>query len=231
MSGIAFTTVGSSTNPTTQSTTSSSTTGQNSATSSASNTLTEQDFIQLLVAQLQDQNPTSPTNPQDLANEFSDMAMVSGITSLTQEASQIQSSGAPGQLAQAAGLIGKTVAVPGNTLTPSSAGTAEGAFTLGSAATRAMVSIFNASGNQVGSIPVSSPSTGLNTFQWNGGHSGQVYHFAVAAANSSGSAVQATTYSAAQVSAVDVSQSSPSVTVAGTTTPVPLSNIAGLLGD
>jgi flagellar basal-body rod modification protein FlgD len=231
MSGIAFTTVGSSANTTTQATTGSSTTSQNTASSSTSGTLTEQDFIQLLVAQLQDQNPTSPTNPQDLANEFSDMAMVSGITSLTQEATQMQSAGAPGQLAQAAGLIGKTVAVPGNTLAPTSSGTAEGAFTLGGTATQAVVSIFNASGTQVGSVPVSSPSTGLNTFQWNRGSSGQVYHFTVSAANSSGAAVQATTYSAAQVSAVDVSQSSPSVALAGATAPVPLSNIAGLLGN
>ena len=231
MSGIAFNTVGSTTSLPAQSTTGSATTGQSTAGSSTSNTLTEQDFVQLLVAQLQNQNPTSPTDPQSLANEFSDMAMVSGITNLTQEASQIQSGGAPGQLAQAAGLIGKTVAVPGNSLTPSSSGTAEGAFTLGGTANQAMVSIFNASGSQVGSIPVSSPSTGLNTFQWSGGSAGQPYHFTVAAVNTSGAAVQATTYSAAQVSAVDVSQSSPSVALAGATAPVPLSNIAGLLGD
>jgi flagellar basal-body rod modification protein FlgD len=122
------------------------------------------------------------------------------------------------------------VAVPGNSLTPSSSGSAQGAFTLSGAATEAMVSIFNASGSEVGSIPVSSPSTGLNTFQWSGGTAGQSYHFTVAAVDSSGAAVQATTYSAAQVSAVDVSQSSPSVSVAGSTTPVPLSDIAGLLG-
>ncbi len=229
MSGIAFTTVGNSSSLTTGSTASTNTTSTGG--SSTSGTLTEQDFIQLLVAQLQDQNPTAPTNPQDLANEFSDMAMVSGITSLTQEAAQIQSGGAPGQLAQAAGLIGKTVAVPGNGLTPSSSGAAEGAFTLSSAATKAIVSIFNASGTQVGSIPLSSPSTGLNTFQWSGGSAGQQYHFNVTAVNASGSAVPATTYSAAHVSAVDVSQSSPSVAIAGAAAPVPLSNIAGLLGN
>lgn len=228
MSGIAFNTVGGTASPTAQSTTNTGTAGSSSSTSG---TLTEQDFIQLLVAQLQDQNPTSPTNPQDLANEFSDMAMVSGITNLTSEASQIQSSGAPGQLAQAAGLIGQNVAVPGNSLRPSSSGTAQGGFTLNSAATRAMVSIFNAAGSQVGSVPVSSPSTGLNTFQWSGGSAGQPYHFSVAAVNASGAAVPATTYSAARVSAVDVSQGSPSVTIAGAATPVPLSNIAGLLGN
>lgn len=228
MSGIAFASVGGSANPASQASSATPSTAGQSTSGSSNSTLTEQDFIQLLVAQLQDQNPTAPTDPQDLANEFSDMAMVSGMTNLGQEATQIQSGGAPGQLAQAAGLIGQTVAVPGNTLTPNTSGTAQGAFTLSSAATQAMVSVFNASGAQVGTIQVPTPSTGLNTFQWNGGTAGQSYSFAVSAVGASGAPVQSTTYSAATVSAVDVSQSS--VSISGSSTPVPLSDIAGLLG-
>jgi flagellar basal-body rod modification protein FlgD len=227
MSGIAFTTVGSSTSLPSQT---SATSSRSTSGSSSGGALTEQDFVQLLVAQLQDQNPTAPTDPQDLANEFSDMAMVTGMTGLSQEASQIQSGAAPGQLAQAAGLIGQTVAVPGNNLTPSSSGAAQGAFTLSSAASQATVSVFNAAGSLVGTVPVASPGTGLNTFQWSGGSAGQFYHFTVAATNASGAPVQSTTYSSAQVAAVDVSQSSPSVSISGSATPVPLSNIAGLLG-
>ena len=231
MSGIAFTTIGAAAAMPTPAASSSTTTASTSSTGASGSTLTEQDFIQLLVAQLQDQNPTAPTNPQDLANEFSDMAMVSGITNLSQEASQIQSGSAPGQLAQAAALIGKTVAIPGSTLSPSSSGTAEGAFTLSGAASSATVSVFNSAGSLVGSIPVTSPSSGLNTFTWNGGSSGNTYKFIVSAVNASDASVPATTYTAARVGSVDLSQGSPAVSVVGSATPVPLSNIAGLLGD
>jgi len=197
---------------------------------SSSTGLTEQDFIKLLVAQLQNQNPTAPTNPQDLANEFSDMAMVSGITGLGQQVSQIQARAAPAQLAQAAGLIGKTVAVQGNTLSPVTSGGAQGAFSLSGTATQAMVSIFNSAGNPVGSVPVQTPVDGLNVFQWSGGNAGQTYHFSVAAVTATGAAVPATSYAAAQVSAVDLSQSPPAVSLAGSPATVPLSNIVGLLG-
>lgn len=193
-------------------------------------TLTEQDFLQMLVAQLQDQNPLSPSSPQDLANEFAEMATVSGIDNLTTEVSQIQSGGAAAELAQAAGLVGQTVAIPGNTLTPSSSGKAEGAFSLSAAASSATVSIFNADGALVGTIPLGALSAGLTPFTWSGGTAGQSYSFSVTATGTNGAALTASTYSAAQVQAVDLSQSSPSVSIGAGEPEVPLSSIAGILG-
>jgi flagellar basal-body rod modification protein FlgD len=211
--------------------TSSQSTGTQSSSAGSSNTaLTEQDFLQMLVAQLEDQNPLSPSSPQDLANEFAEMSTVTGINNLDTEVSQIQTGGAAAELAQAAGLVGQTVAIPGNTLTPAASGKAQGAFSLSSSASSATVSIFNASGALVGTVPLQNLSAGLNSFTWSEGTSGQSYTFSVTASGTSGAAVTATTYSAAQVQTVDLSQSSPSVSVGAGEPEVPLSSIAGILG-
>lgn len=211
--------------------TSSPSTTTGSSTAGSSNTaLTEQDFLQMLVAQLEDQNPLSPSSPQDLANEFTEMSTVTGINNLDTEVSQIQTGGAAAELAQAAGLVGQTVAIPGNTLTPSSSVKAQGAFSLSAAASSATVSIFNANGALVGTVPLQNLSAGLNSFTWSGGTASQSYTFSVTASGTSGAAVTATTYSAAQVQTVDLSQSSPSVSVGAGQPEVPLSSIAGILG-
>jgi len=212
------------------STTTQSTTSGSSTSGSSNTTLTEQDFLQMLVAQLEDQNPLSPSSPQDLANEFAEMSTVTGINNLDTEVSQIQTGGAAAELAQAAGLVGQTVAIPGNTLTPSSSGTAQGAFSISSAASSATVSIFNSSGALVGTESLQNLSAGLNAFTWSGGTAGQSYTFSVTATGTSGTALTTTTYSAAQVQTVDLSQSSPSVSVGAGQPEVPLSSIAGILG-
>lgn len=207
------------------------TTGSSAASSSGSTkaSLTEQDFLQMLTAQLQDQNPLSPTDPQEIANEFAEMATVGGINELTTEVSQIQSSGAAAELAQAAGLVGKTIAVPGDTLVPSSSGVAEGAFEM-PAAGNATVTIRNGSGAPVGTIHLGNLAVGLTPFSWSGGSAGQNYTFSVSASGTNGAAFAATPYSAAQVQAVDLSQSAPSVSIDGGGQEVPLSSIAGILG-
>ncbi len=204
--------------------------GQSGSGTSSNTTLTEQDFLQLLIAQLQDQNPLSPSSPQDLANEFAEFSTVSGVTTLTTEVGQIESGAAAGELAQAAGLVGQTIAIPGNTLTPSSSGTARGAFSLSAAASGATVSIFNSSGALVDTIPIQNPTAGLNAFTWTGGTPGQTFTFSVTATGTNGASVKATTFSAAQVQSIDLSQSSPSVSIGAGEPEVPLSSIAGILG-
>jgi len=204
--------------------------GQPGSGTGSNNTLTEQDFLQLLIAQLQDQNPLSPSSPQDLANEFAEFSTVSGVTTLATEVGQIESGAAAGELAQAAGLVGQTIAIPGNTLTPSSSGTAQGAFTLPTAASGATVSIFNSSGTQVDTIQIQNPNAGLNAFTWTGGTAGQTFTFSVTATGTNGAPVKATTFSAAQVQSIDLSQSSPAVSIGAGEPEVPLSSIAGILG-
>jgi flagellar basal-body rod modification protein FlgD len=64
-------------------------------------------FLDLLIAELQNQNPTSPTSPSTIMNQTSSLAQMEAMTQLSTNASAQQQAA---QAGEATGLIGKTVA-------------------------------------------------------------------------------------------------------------------------
>lgn len=80
--------------------------GTQQNTSSALDNLNSNDFLQLLVTQLTNQDPDSPTDPTEFMAQTAQLAEVDKLDSMAQQQSQLLSS----QLsAQAAQLVGKTV--------------------------------------------------------------------------------------------------------------------------
>jgi flagellar basal-body rod modification protein FlgD len=100
-----------------------STSSSSSSVSSANSTLNESDFLKLLTTQLEKQDPLNPQNPSDFAAELAQFSTASGVQALN------QTLGTGGGV-QAAGLVGKNVAVAGNALMLGANGTAQGAFNL-----------------------------------------------------------------------------------------------------
>jgi flagellar basal-body rod modification protein FlgD len=193
--------------------------------------LNQADFIKLLTAQLQNQDPTSPTKPQDLANEFAQLSTVSGINSLNQKVSQIQGGAGAAQIGQAALLIGKTVTVAGgSTVTSSASGMVNGAFSLAAPASGATVSIIDpATGKLVQQISLSNLPAGMSQFSWNGATPSYAYQYDVTATNGT-APVQATTYSSGSISSVNLAGGTPTLTMAGATQPIDLSQIVSIIG-
>ncbi len=79
-----------------------------SAVSSTSNAsqLNSNQFLQLLVAQLQNQDPLNPVSPQDFVTQLSTLNSVESLNNLNTSFSQMLQLQ---QLTQGASLIGKTV--------------------------------------------------------------------------------------------------------------------------
>jgi flagellar basal-body rod modification protein FlgD len=79
-----------------------------SAASSAANpyNLQPSDFIQMMVTQLQDQDPLNPTSSADLMSQMSDIGQ---LESSTQMQTTMQSLSLQTQIGSAAALIGKSV--------------------------------------------------------------------------------------------------------------------------
>jgi flagellar basal-body rod modification protein FlgD len=76
------------------------------AASPSSNTLTQSDFLNLLVTQLQNQDPTDPESDEDFASQmaqFESLTQETDINTNTSNMSSLQ------QLSAGAGLIGATV--------------------------------------------------------------------------------------------------------------------------
>ena len=172
------------------------------AANNANQALTQNNFLQLLTAQLQHQDPLNPLSPSDFAAELAQFSTASGVQQLN--STMTGSSGL-----QAAGLVGRNVAVTGNALVLGQGGTATGAFSLSGPAKDVQVAISNQSGSVVGVLDLGAMSAGQQNFTWNGQSVGGAalppgtYSFNVVATAAKGSpAVQATTYSVVPVTAV-----------------------------
>ncbi len=91
-------------NSTTSSTNSASSTSNTSATGFAN--LTTADFMQMLIAELQDQDPTQPMSSQDLLGQLATMSQLQSTTDLD---SALQANTTNQQLSIGASFIGKTI--------------------------------------------------------------------------------------------------------------------------
>src|SRR5579871_2998028 len=122
-------------------------TGTTTGTSTSSNSvpvnmqIDQTDFLQLITAQLQDQNPLQPTDPTEFVSQLEGMSEVSSLQSM-------QTSYQASQVMNGAALLGQSVLAPGSTATLASGGTLSGAVTAPAGATNLTVSISNSSGAQ-----------------------------------------------------------------------------------
>jgi flagellar basal-body rod modification protein FlgD len=212
---------------------SSSTTGSSSATSSSSattsgsnSTLTEANFLTLLTTQLENQDPLNPQSPSDFAAELAQFSTASGVAS-------INTTLGTGGGVEAAGLVGKNVAVAGNALVLGSSGSAPGAFNLSAAASDVSVTISNSSGSVVDTVDLGAMGAGNQSFSWNGqntsgtAQTAGTYSYTInATAASSGNKVTATPYAVVPVNSVVLGGSSgPTLNIGGGLSPVALSAV------
>ena len=133
-------------------------------------------FLTLLVAQLQNQDPTSPMDNAQLTSQMAQISTVSGIEKLNNTVEGVTSMFSSMQMQQGVSLIGHTVLSEGNQLglaakeaedgTKHLSGTA--AFDLEGSASNVTVTVTDANGKVVDTIEMGSASAGRNYFTWDG---------------------------------------------------------------
>ncbi|WP_427976165.1 flagellar hook assembly protein FlgD [Acidocella sp.] len=200
------------------------------ASSSSAASLTQDDFLQLLTAQLKYQSPTSPADPTQMTEEFASISTVDGINQLNTQLSSIATSNGASQIAQASSLVGRQVAVSGNSLIADSSGKAEGAFSLPDATSSTNVTILNPNGSIATTLKLGALGAGQQSFSWSGGTPGTDYSYEISAADETGNAVSATPYTVYNVQGVNLSSGSPTLNVAGSATALPVSSVQTVLG-
>jgi flagellar basal-body rod modification protein FlgD len=204
----------------------SSTTSSSTAASTANTTLTEANFLTLLTTQLENQDPLNPQNPSDLAAELAQFSTASGVQTLNTTVGDTTG-------VQAAGLVGKNVAVAGNTLILGTSGSAQGALSLSSAASDVGLTITNSSNSVVATVDLGAMSSGTQNFTWNGQGTGGTalpagnYTYTINATSAiSGTTVTATPYSVVPVTSVGMGgQNGPTLDLGGGMSPVALSAV------
>ena len=188
--------------------------------------LTESDFLTLLTTQLENQDPLNPQSPSDLAAELAQFSTASGVQTLNSAFNS-------GSGMQAAALVGRNVAVAGNTMILGANGSAPGAFSLSAPAKDVVVTIANSSGNIVGQIDLGAMAAGTQSFSWNGkladgsaAPSGNYLYAVNAAPVTGGTNVTATPFAVAPVTSVVMGgQSGPMLDLGGGLAPVRLSSV------
>jgi len=136
-----------------------------SATSAAqSSILSSTDFLQILVAEFQDQDPTAPTDPTEFATQLVQFANLGQLQNIDTAVTQPPSTG----LMQAASsYIGREVLAPGNQLGVLNGKATSISFTP-SVTDSYTAQVFNAAGTQVDTVALGTQSAGtLDTFTWN----------------------------------------------------------------
>jgi flagellar basal-body rod modification protein FlgD len=149
----------------TNGTTSSST--QTSATGGVS--LGNTDFLTLMLAQLQNQDPTSPIDSNAFLTQLAQLSEVQGISQLNTSFSSLSNSLVSSQALQASTLLGHQALVSSSTATLAAAGgTINGAVQVPQTSSDVSVNVTNSSGALVQSIDLGAQSAGLTNFSWNG---------------------------------------------------------------
>ena len=182
-----------------------------SAKSSGTDAQSMQDqFLTLLVAQLQNQDPTNPMDNAQMTSQMAQISTVSGIEKLNDTVQSVTSQFASMQMLQGATMIGHTVLSEGNALNLTDKGQGSAAFDLEGSAANVTVTITTASGELVDTMELGSAAAGRNYFTWDGSnYNGDTSNlrFKVSAANGD-AAVKATTLSPNAVVATSIANGS-----------------------
>ena len=143
--------------------------GASSATAANGVTLGGTDFLTLMLAQLQNQDPTSPVDSNEFLSQLASLSEVQGITQLNTSFTALSNSLVSSQALQASSLLGHQALVASSTATLATAGAAlSGAVSVPQTSSQVVLNISNSSGVLVQSLNLGAQPAGLANFSWNG---------------------------------------------------------------
>ena len=148
-------------------------------TSSASNVLGKDDFLKMMIAQLQHQDPLNPMDGTAFTAQLAQFSSLEQLQNInTQLTSFTQQQQALGNT-QAVNFIGKKVLAQGNTFSANGNAVTLG-YNLAADAVSGQVQISDASGQVVDTLSFKNQKQGLNSLTWNNPSSATgTYTFAV----------------------------------------------------
>jgi flagellar basal-body rod modification protein FlgD len=211
----------------------SSATGSSSSTSGTSAADLQNTFLQLLVAQLKNQDPTNPMDSSQMTSQLAQISTVQGISQLNTSLSSLSTQLTAGQQSQAALLIGSTVLASGNSISVASGKTGEFGVTLASDVSDLKINVTNSSGTIVNTIDLGKQSAGTIPVSWtptdSAGNTLADGTYTISATGTSGSTTTTpTTLVGATVESV-VSQSTGAGLVLSNGSTVGLTSVAAIL--
>jgi flagellar basal-body rod modification protein FlgD len=143
-------------------------TGTGSTPAASGVTLGGTDFLTLMLAQLKNQDPTSPVDSNTFLQQLASLSEVQGITSLNTSFNTLSSSLSSSQALQASSLLGHQALVNSGTANLTAGATVTGAVNVPQTTSQVVLNISDASGALVKQINLGAQSAGLASFTWDG---------------------------------------------------------------
>lgn len=130
--------------------------------------LNQADFMELLVAQIENQDPTKPMDASQFMDQLTQLSTVSGIGDLNTSFNSLANKLSSDQSIQATNLVGRDVLVPGGEGILDEKGAISGSITLPQSASDVNLKVYNAQGEEVRNLQLGGYAAGEVQFQWDG---------------------------------------------------------------
>ncbi|SDS67358.1 flagellar basal-body rod modification protein FlgD [Halopseudomonas xinjiangensis] len=125
-------------------------------------------FLQLLVTQMNNQDPLSPQENGEFIAQLAQFSTVEGIGNLNTSMDSLLSGYQSSQALQASSLVGRSVIVPtANAMVDTQQGI-QGQMALTQSSSNVLVNVYNSTGKLVSAINMGPQEPGMLDFSWNG---------------------------------------------------------------
>jgi flagellar basal-body rod modification protein FlgD len=186
-------------------------------------------FMQLMIAQLRNQDPTQPMDPSTFLSQLAQFGTVSGIQNMQDSISTLSDSLRSSQVLGGTSLVGHYVLADATEGSIGATGDIAGTTTIPEGATEASLVITDASGQQIRRMPISSQQ-GEAQFLWDGttdlGTRAPAGNYTVSAiAKVGGAAEQLTTQLVGHVASVTIDPNNYSLTLNTDLGPIALGRV------
>lgn len=132
------------------------------------NELGQTAFLELMIAQLNNQDPLSPQDNTEFVAQLAQFSSVEGLERLNTNFDGFASSFMSNQALQASSLVGSSVTVPAEKSRLTAGGIISGSVDLAAATSDMKVNVYNSAGTMVANIPVGGMPAGEVSFRWDG---------------------------------------------------------------
>jgi flagellar basal-body rod modification protein FlgD len=178
----------------------SSTSGGALLTTSQTSAMGKEDFLNLLIAQLQNQDPLNPTDSTEFTAQLAQFSSLEQLGNVNQNLMELKNFQASINNSQAVSLIGKAITANGNSIQLTDDGPVRCDFNLAEDADQIVASIYDSTGKFVTEFESRNLSAGSHSLLWDGTDQNRNrmadgnYTFEIQAADASGRDIDTTTF-------------------------------------
>jgi len=130
--------------------------------------LTQEDFFSLLTAELAHQDPTKPTDNNEMISQMTAFSTTDGVAELNEQFTSFASSMSSSQALQASSLVGRSVLVDDNVFGTTKGEDVTGKIVSDKDASNVNIYVENIKGEIIQKVPVGKMKAGESSFTWNG---------------------------------------------------------------